>query len=677
MIQELVNYSEWLKKDFPDLFEGKLEEGLHVFVKLNNDKISEIKTYKIGKKLPQITDENKFVFDFAKQVFKSNVISANKCLHNDKYILSNNPFCYKLNLVTDTELRKHFDFNNIIKNGKIQKRKILNHIKAIKKDFLILYDEETRSIAKKIIRIFINTSFEMIRSINTDDNGSVIFNSENGFVQQIIKKIKGTYLNEQNLETLESFLKKLNKKKLIIYFDVDKALYDKTSDIYKQKKGGLKQSIPIIDYQNIPYTLNSFINNANENKIFLKHLTAFNKYNYYHKKEFDELLKDFKPAIKVLPNPLPIFIVKSEINDKFIKIFKNDKSKGYKEIISELFRTHKEDLNNYYLFNGNSVAVNDFDYVSSFRYEIDRLGTNKYFKLFPLKDFEYFEYKVENIFDLERIISKKFLFKINRDNKAQFELLNTNYFTDKLDAGKGNEIPAFIENNTYKYRKLLYDAFYKSRLHLITANIFKDICMQVICYEISHDETNSKGYSKNEFRIKEKLLIYIHLNKLFDKNNINFGGIDMPSELPRYYDNLLSLLRGEIDYYQSDEDFAFATGQLIRYLLEQSESGNKNHSMFAPFLQKLGNFNVFITQINRALKTYGYKIKMNYDLFDKMMSNSTSYKLEADKSLKDLETILISGYFAKSAIWQIIEEKNEEQKRKQIKEENNEGEKNE
>jgi len=388
MIRELVNYSEWLRKDFPDLFEGKLEEGLHVFIKLNNDKISEIKTYKIGKKLPQITDENKFVFDFAKQVFKSNVISTNKCLHNDKYILSNNPFCYKLNLVTDTEFRRHFDFNDITKNGKIRKRKILNHINAIKKDFLIFYDKETKSITKKIIRIFINTSFEMIRSINTDDNGSVIFNSENEFVQQIIEKIKEAYLNEQDLETSESFFKKLNKKKLMLYFDVDKELYNKTSDIYKQKKSGLRQTIPTIDYQDTPYTLNSFINNANKKKIFLKHLTAFNKYNYYHKKEFDELLKDFKPAIKVLPNPLPIFIVKSELNDKFIKIFKNDKSKGYKEIISELFRTHKKDLNNYYLFNGNSVAINDFDYVSSFSYEIDRLGTNEYFKLFPLKNFE-------------------------------------------------------------------------------------------------------------------------------------------------------------------------------------------------------------------------------------------------------------------------------------------------
>ena len=224
MIQELVNYSEWLKKDFPDLFEGKLEEGLHFFVKLNNDKISEIQTYKIGKKSPQITDENKFVFDFAKQVFESNVISANKCLHNDKYILSNNPFCYKLNLVTDSELKNYFDFNDITKNGKIRKRKILNHIDAIKKDFLILYDEETRVIAKKIIQVFINTSFEMIRSINIDDNGNVIFTSENEFVQQIIEKIKGTYLNKQALETSQSFFRKINKKKLIIYFDVDKAL---------------------------------------------------------------------------------------------------------------------------------------------------------------------------------------------------------------------------------------------------------------------------------------------------------------------------------------------------------------------------------------------------------------------------------------------------------------------
>ena len=188
--------------------------------------------------------------------------------------------------------------------------------------------------------------------------------------------------------------------------------------------------------------------------------------------------------------------------------------------------------------------------------------------------------------------------------------------------------------------------------------------MPVIRYEISHDETNKNGFSKNENKIKEKLLIYIHLNKIFDIENKNFGEIDMGSKLPELHENLKELLRdntlnyqNQESHYQSDEEFAYGTGQLIRYLLEQSESGNKNHSMFNPFLQKLGDFDVFISQINRALMTYGHKIKMHYDTFDKMMSNSALYKLK-EKTLKELETLLISGYFAKSAISEIINEKN-------------------
>lgn len=236
-------------------------------------------------------------------------------------------------------------------------------------------------------------------------------------------------------------------------------------------------------------------------------------------------------------------------------------------------------------------------------------------------------------------------------------MLSMNYFKEKIDVGKGYEIPLFILNNIYRYRKYLYDAFYKSRLYLINATIFQNICMPVIRYEICHDEANGKYSSKNEEVIKEKLLIYIHINRIFDPSNKNFGGIDMPSQLPRYYNNLLKLLRGDIDFYQSDQDFAFGTGQLIRYLLEQSESSNKNHSMLNPFLQKLGDFDIFIKHLNQVLKTYGYKIKMNYDLFDKVMSNTTGYNVEENRCLKDLEPIFICGYFAKSAFSQIISER--------------------
>jgi CRISPR-associated protein Csh1 len=657
MIQELVNYAEWLKSDFSDLFTGDPEVGLHILISLTNDQIANIRLYnykKKGKEVPQPNDENKFVFAFKEQIHKSKAISANKCIHSDKYILSNNPFCYILKLVTKTEFDKDFHFDDISKNGKIRKRKILNHSEALENQFVVDYDEETKLSAEKVIKVFQELAFDMIKSIIAKDNGEMNFKSDEKYVQKIIETITLEYLTKEDLKNSKAFFKRLQSVKIILYFDVAQELYDQCADVYLTKRGGLKKSIDTIHYNNTEYTLNSFINNANEKKRFLKHLTAFHKYNYYHKKQYDELLEEFKSVMKLIPNPLPMFIVKSELNDKVIKIYKGDKTKGYKEIIAELFQAHKDDLNNYYLFNGNRSAINDFDYVSSFDYELTIPQLSQCYFLFNINVSDD-KGKIKNIFDLEKTIAENFLFKIDTKSKKQFAILANNYFSDKLEKGA---IPSFIANNMYKYRKLLYDAFYKSRLHLISPKIFKDICAPVIRYEIAHDETQD-GYSKNGNRIKKKLLLYIQLNKLFDENNNNFGGIDMPSALPEYYNNLLCLLREEKDYYESDEDFAFATGQLIRYLLDQSESGNKNHSMLDPFLQKLRNFNSFIAQLTKTLKSYAYKIKMNYNLFDKMMSNTMSYKLENGKSLKDLEFVLISGYFAQSAIYQVLREKKE------------------
>ena len=145
----------------------------------------------------------------------------------------------------------------------------------------------------------------------------------------------------------------------------------------------------------------------------------------------------------------------------------------------------------------------------------------------------------------------------------------------------------------------------------------------------------------------------------------------MPSKLPEYYKNLKELLKKEdseegeaskktqndLKTFKSDEDFAFGLGQLIRYLLELSESSNKNHSMFNPFLQKLSNYEQFMELLKRTLQRYSHKIKMHYYMFDKLISNITSYELK-DRTLKDLETIIISGYFANSVIDELIKEEN-------------------
>lgn len=669
MIQELVNYSKWLKKDFPDLFEGSVSEGLHILINLNDngDIVEDSYQSEVFKK-NSIT--SKFLNDVKKREIVSNALGDNKGIV-DKVIFSNNPYAifFKLYFTTSISEEKKLNPEEHENFVEVAQRKHKN---------LELTFEE---IKDQLFTKFINSRLEI-----------AFFDNEQKYknIKTYYSKIEDTYFDVEkdsiekryfkNIETyvFNDLMEKIQSdSNFVDMFVVEKSVDNKKTIIFEtnffDKQIKINFNVPFEILQNASgryfaqnifnvakfnqicddnqFGLSNFYNKAAEDKkLFNLHKTAFYKPNILIKRNWGILLNEFLSASKFLPKVLPVFIEKDELNARVVKIFKNDNKKGYKEIISNIATNYEDDLQNYYLINFGNQEIKDLDFVSSFDFKQNISWCDHVIELFfdKISKKSIFYSKVTNIFHIE-------------------EIVNDHFFNKKLSyfgsIKKGEKTPDFLINNYYKYNKLLYDAFYKSRLHLITAIIFKNICMPSIRHTISHDATKNNGYSKNEFQIKEKLLIYIHLNKLFDKNNINFGGIDMPSALPRYYENLLNLLRGEIDYYQSDGDFAFGTGQLIRYLLDKSESSNKNHSMFEPFLQKLGNFDVFITQINRALKTYGHKIKMSYDTFDKIMSNSTSYKLEGNKTLKDLETILISGYFAKPAIWQIIEERKENKKK--------------
>ncbi len=49
MLQELVNYAKWLKKDFKELFEGNLTEGLHIGIEVRKKEEKYIFNYKSRK----------------------------------------------------------------------------------------------------------------------------------------------------------------------------------------------------------------------------------------------------------------------------------------------------------------------------------------------------------------------------------------------------------------------------------------------------------------------------------------------------------------------------------------------------------------------------------------------------------------------------------------------------
>lgn len=90
-----------------------------------------------------------------------------------------------------------------------------------------------------------------------------------------------------------------------------------------------------------------------------------------------KLLNDLKNMFpnKTLPNPLPIFIYKDELQNKVIGLFRESDFKlGYKEIVEKLITDNEVDLSNYYLLfwqnTMDGIVFKDFDYVSKFEYKI-------------------------------------------------------------------------------------------------------------------------------------------------------------------------------------------------------------------------------------------------------------------------------------------------------------------
>ena len=77
---------------------------------------------------------------------------------------------------------------------------------------------------------------------------------------------------------------------------------------------------------------------------------------------------------KKLPNIVPIFIDKEELNGEFVRIFSKDTKQSFREVIRQLFELHKENISNYYLINWanrGGIIINDVDYVSSFKYQLN------------------------------------------------------------------------------------------------------------------------------------------------------------------------------------------------------------------------------------------------------------------------------------------------------------------
>lgn len=386
------------------------------------------------------------------------------------------------------------------------------------------------------------------------------------------------------------------------------------------------------------YGISDSMSSFNTKKMFLKHQTAPLEYNFRVNGEVAiQLWRFFQlQQNKQIPNPIPIFIDQKELNDKTIKIFNAEKGYkiGHAEMIKSILNNTQGNLQNFYLiyFQGTKGSrIADIDFIPLFKYEENNANI---IEVFPLGGSQS-KNRIENVFDLENWVFNKIF-------NGQLQVNNWLKYFDEIKFGK------YFTNTTYnqmlKYRKSVYDFIYKSERNSITSLMFDDMMSQGILDDIRHDEIKNNEHTKN-YAIKEKLNIWFSLNTFFNSNSKN--RINMVNQTQELLIKIRELSSHKNDLYlDNDIAFAFAAGQIIHYLLSQSETSKPTHALLEPFLQKTDS-NQLKLAIARTFDTYKYAIFFYKKEFDKLMSQVMGY-VPDEKNMKNLLPFILAGYFSKS-----------------------------
>lgn len=427
-----------------------------------------------------------------------------------------------------------------------------------------------------------------------------------------------------------------------VYFDVPIDLVRHAFESYLAKELFVKDDYNVETESGETYGLHGFLVGDNQKKQFMRHITTpFLVASRVPKRltvrlyQFERLL-----ANKRLPNPTPIFIDRAELNREVVKLYNYERVLYFREIIRQLLERGYHDLSNYYLLNwantSDGVAIRDFDFVPLFRYELDGFEVKNIldvpaYHTRTIRDIFSFESEiVTKIFDNGLVVSSK---------KGD---LSFKYF-DEID-------PQYVKSqavytNIIKYRRCFYDFIYKSRMESIQGRVFYDVIMTSILEDIRLNED-----FKKTFTTKDKLNILFSLNHKFDITNNNFGGINMASVIPQFTEMMRNLLKENGDYHlATDHEFAYAAGQLIYYIVYQSQASNKTHSLLEPYISK-NDPALFKTMIVRGIEQYKHALNFGHRKFNKLAGEVLGY--ECKTSIKELLPIILAGYFSNSMIFE-------------------------
>lgn len=511
---------------------------------------------------------------------------------------------------------------------------------AIKKENLTggeKYKRDTTNQVYKRIDSYFEKAFNLIAE-DSDKQKAILF-----------RNAINTETNYNSwLTDLEEFKDLKNSEYVIFYLDIPIDKYIEANEAYlSDKLFNTNDFNKTID--EVTFGTSDFFNGYPTKKPFLSHQSAsFDIANRISEKEAKDLY-EFQDIIgrKILPNPLPIFIHQEELKNESIKIFKREAENGnrigYKEIIDELYRNHQHDFGNYYLLNYDRGEIKDFDFVSKFEYYLKDSNGDHW------KIQDYFEggnpQEVKNIFHFQQAVLQP-IFNNGLITKTKNETYQYKYFDD-IESKYCKSDTTYIQ--ILKYRKAFYDFIYKSKRQAITSQMFFDIMQTAVLEDIRLDEIKNNFHTE-ERNIRQKLNIWFSLNNHFinAKNNQV-----MSSKLESHRAFIKQLADGKTNI-STDEEYAFAVGQVIYYLLSKSKTADRSYKRLEPFMQQ-----VHSKELNKSISRLfdSYKHENFSGNFRAPFAQVLSY--ETTTNVRDLIPTILAGIFSENALFSNSEKKEE------------------
>lgn len=538
----------------------------------------------------------------------------------------------------------------------------------IKESFDIIYNKKTKEVQgkdniyyKKICEFDYNSK---LLSMNKPIDSKKVIHSNN-YLSFFIKKesLSNNKLTENIIDNYYDILAnpkiKYTKPKAKEFYSIVENDLDKIDlDLVDKIRGFIKENIFTLEQQGINIEGKDYLkiffdvdikNYLNEgSRYFILNLFNSNDFNQningdiYGLPNDNMNLNSKKPYLenKSRKNKLPNILSYKEvlIQKKFFDYLLNQASKGKsniyvtdeKIIANESSEMPKDDLYGYYLRlkKGTEVEIIDFDIINDYKFILD-----KQFKLHNVVslDEKYLEDNYKTYIDKKEI-------QLLLDNFMFSKFLINNYFNEPGDISIKDNI---LKRNILLCRNKIFNYIYKG----------DEVGLYKVLDKSLEDLINENIKQGRYIKATHQFNLKISLKNYFE------GGENMADIIHKIKEDLREKINSnQTQSIKQDDEYYFAVGQLVNYLLSKSKSKNTPHHLINSFINAKND--KFIKDKLRVLyKKYNYDDNMNGKRVKNLYAMILSYTPEGNIN----EDIIIAGFLHSSLIYEKIkgEEVNE------------------